>query len=163
MARRLVGQQINIQSVKLGFIDAGGQTVVIAGNQQMLTGLALRQAGNVGRHGAERHFTGLATGDIQRTQDLVLGKLAVWVVGIPIHPLHIQCQTCLFQSLHQSGNQSLSVIGLGFGLGIGIGVCALLEQPSHVIAVYQGNAATTAGLCMVLARMRGAVFVLHRG
>ena len=90
VASRLVGQQINIQAMQLRFIDAGSQSVVVAGNQQVFAGFAFRQTCNVGGHGAESHFTGFATGDVEHTHDLVLGKLAVGVIGVPINTLYIQ-------------------------------------------------------------------------
>ena len=65
----------------------------------------------------------------------------------------------MFQGLHQGWDQGLAVVGLWLGIAVG----ALFEQPSHVIAVDQGNTATTAGLSMVLAGMRCAVFILHEG
>jgi hypothetical protein len=65
----------------------------------------------------------------------------------------------LFQGLHQGGYQGLSVVRFW----LGIAVSTLFEQPSHVVAVNQGDTATTAGLSMVLAGMRCAVFILHLG
>ena len=48
VARGFIGQQIHIQAVQLGFVDDGRQAVVVAGNQQMFTGMVFSQAGDVG-------------------------------------------------------------------------------------------------------------------
>ena len=48
VARGFIGQQIHIQAVQLGFVNDRRQAVVVAGNQQMFTGMVFSQAGDVG-------------------------------------------------------------------------------------------------------------------
>ena len=68
-------------------------------------------------------------------------------------PGQAQIKTSFFEHI-----QYLFLFRVG---GSGIAVGALFEQPSHVVAVDQGDTTATAGLSMVLAGMRCAVFCLH--
>ena len=143
--------------MQLGFINHVGQAVVVAGHQQVLTGMAFGQAADVRGQGLQHHIAGLAAGHVQVAHDLVLRELVVWCVGVPINALHIDIQTGLLQGMGQGGQQGGAVVVFGFGIGFR----GLANQPSHVIAVDQCDAAASAGRRILFARMGCAGVVFH--